>query len=181
MPHFNAMSSSCCGAALFDLIDAGGGSTDYRRSPFSLRIDPMSSYVEKALVQGEQVLYLGRLSLWSLFPQIFFGILLTPLIVGLFILVPAWIKYRSTELAVTNKRVIAKFGFVSRHTIELNVAKIESVQVEQGVLGRMFDFGSIIVAGGGNPFAPVPGIANPLGFRRAFLEAQEQSLGRRAP
>ena len=140
----------------------------------------MSSYVEKALVEGERVLYLGRLSLWSLFPQLFFGVLLTPIVVGLFLLVPALVKYRSTELAVTNKRVIAKFGFVSRHTIELNVAKIESVQVEQGVVARMFDYGSIIVAGGGNPFAPVHGIANPLGFRRAFLEAQEQSLARKA-
>jgi uncharacterized membrane protein YdbT with pleckstrin-like domain len=139
----------------------------------------MSSYVERALVEGERVLYLGRISLWSLFPQIFFGVLLTPVLVGLFLLIPAWIKYRSTELAVTNKRVIAKFGLISRHTVELNVAKIESVQVEQSVLGRLFDFGSIIVAGGGNPFAPVPGIADPLGFRRAFLEAQEQSLGRR--
>jgi uncharacterized membrane protein YdbT with pleckstrin-like domain len=139
----------------------------------------MSSYVEKALVEGERVLYLGRISLWSLFPQLFFGVLLTPIVIGLFILVPVLVRYRSTELAVTNKRVISKFGFVSRHTIELNVVKIESVQVEQGVLGRMFDFGSIIVAGGGNPFAPVRGIADPLGFRRAFLEAQEQSLGRK--
>jgi uncharacterized membrane protein YdbT with pleckstrin-like domain len=139
----------------------------------------MSSYGEKALVEGERVLYLGRISLWSLFPQLFLGVLLTPIVIGLFILVPAIVKYRSTELAVTNKRVIAKFGFVSRHTIELNVVKIESVQVEQGVLGRMFDFGSIIVAGGGNPFAPVAGISDPLGFRRAFLEAQEQSLGRK--
>jgi uncharacterized membrane protein YdbT with pleckstrin-like domain len=140
----------------------------------------MSSYVEKALVEGEQVLYLGRISLWSLFPQLFFGALLTPVLIGLFFLVPAWIKYRSTELAITHKRVIAKFGFISRRTVELNIAKIESVQVEQGVWGRMFDFGSIIVAGGGNPFAPVPGIANPLGFRRAFLEAQEHSMARRA-
>lgn len=139
----------------------------------------MSSYVEKALVEGERVLYLGRISLWSMFPQIFFGVLLTPVVIGLFLLVPAWIKYRSTELAVTNKRVISKFGFVRRQTIELNVAKIESVQVEQGVLGRMFDFGSVIVAGGGNPFEAVSGIANPLGFRRAFLEAQEQSLPRK--
>jgi len=139
----------------------------------------MSSYVEKALVQGEQVLYLGRISLWSMFPQIFFGVLLTPIVVGLFLLIPALVKYHSTELAVTNKRVIAKFGFVRRQTIELNVAKIESVQVEQGVLGRMFDYGSIIVAGGGNPFEKVQGIANPLGFRRAFLESQEQSLARK--
>lgn len=139
----------------------------------------MSSYVEKALVEGERVLYLGRISLWSMFPQLFFGVLLTPIVIGLFLLVSAWIKYRSTELAVTNKRVIAKFGFVTRQTIELNVAKIESVQVEQGVLGRVFDFGSIIVAGGGNPFEQVLSISNPLGFRRAFLEAQEQSLARK--
>jgi len=139
----------------------------------------MSSYVEKALVQGEQVLYLGRISLWSLFPQLFFGVLLSVIIVGLFILVPALVKYMSTELAVTNKRVIAKFGFVTRQTIELNVAKIESVQVEQSVLGRVFDFGSIIVAGGGNPFEKVPSISHPLGFRRAFLEAQELSLARK--
>jgi len=159
-------------------IDGAGRSVDYRRSLFFLA-HPMSSYVEKALVQGEQVLYLGRISLWSLFPQLFFGALLTPIVIGLFLLIPALVKYRSTELAVTNKRVIAKFGFVSRQTIELNVAKIESVQVEQGVLGRMFDYGSIIVAGGGNPFEKVQGIANPLGFRRAFLESQEQSLARK--
>ena len=77
---------------------------------------------------------------------------------------------------MTNKRVIEKTGFVTRHTIELNVVKIESVQVQQGVLGRMFDYGSIVVAGGGNPFEQVNGIANPLGFRRAFLESQEQAL-----
>jgi uncharacterized membrane protein YdbT with pleckstrin-like domain len=140
----------------------------------------MSSYVESALVQGEQVLYLGRISAWSMFAQIFFGVLLTPVIVGLFLLVPALVKIRSTELAVTNMRVIVKSGLVSRHTVELNVAKIESVQVEQGLLGRLFGYGSIIVAGGGNPFEAVHGIADPLGFRRAFLEAQEQSLARRA-
>jgi len=141
----------------------------------------MSSYVESALIPGEQVLYLGRISLWSMFPQLFFGVLLTPVLIGLFLLVPAWIRYKSTELAVTSKRVIAKFGFVSRRTVELNIQKIESVQVEQGVLGRMFNYGSIIVAGGGNPFAPVPGIADPLSFRRAFLQAQESALRVAAP
>lgn len=140
----------------------------------------MSSYVEKALVEGEQVLYLGRISLWALFPQLFFGVLLSVVLVGLFLLVPAIIKYKSTELAVTNKRVIVKTGFVSRQTIELNLAKIESVQVAQAVLGRLFDYGSIRVAGGGVPMEDVVGIANPLGFRRAFLEAQEKALGRRA-
>src|SRR5262245_19425842 len=119
-------------------IDGRLRTAQHRCSSLLARAIRMSSYVEKALVEGERVLYLGRVSLWSMFPQIFFGVLLTPVVIGLFLLVPAWIKYRATELAVTNKRVIAKFGFVSRQTIELNVAKIESVQVEQSVLGRMF-------------------------------------------
>jgi uncharacterized membrane protein YdbT with pleckstrin-like domain len=74
-----------------------------------------------------------------------------------------------------------KTGFISRRTVELNLQKVESVQVDQGFLGRMLNFGTVVIAGGGNPFAPLTGIADPLGFRRAFLEAQEQALGRAAP
>lgn len=140
----------------------------------------MTSYVQKALIQGERVLHFGRVSLWSLFPYLFFGVLLAPVLIGFALLIAAWIKYKTTELAITNKRVIAKFGFVSRRTVELNIQKIETVQVEQSVLGRLFDYGTIIVAGGGNPFAPVPGISDPLAFRRAFLEAQEQALAKPA-
>jgi hypothetical protein len=54
------------------------------------------------------------------------------------------------------------------------------VQVIQGLLGRMFDFGTLAVAGGGNPMAAIDGIAEPLAFRRACLEAQEKVLGGRA-
>jgi uncharacterized membrane protein YdbT with pleckstrin-like domain len=49
--------------------------------------------------------------------------------------------------------VIAKFGFISRSTVELNIHKIESIQVDQGIFGRLFNFSSIIVAGAGNPQA----------------------------
>jgi hypothetical protein len=54
------------------------------------------------------------------------------------------------------------------------------VQVQQGIMGRMLGFGTIVIAGGGNPQAPVPGISDPMGFRRAFLEAQEMALKERA-
>jgi len=64
--------------------------------------------------------------------------------------------------------------------IELNLHKAESIQVHQSILGRMFDYGSIIVSGGGSPQAPIPGIAQPLEFRRAFLSAQEQVAPNRA-
>ena len=140
----------------------------------------MASYVEQALTRGESVLHLGRTSWWSLSGYLFFGVVLLPVGVGLILLALAWVKQRSTELAVTNKRVNTKFGFIQRDTVELNIQKVESVQVQQGIMGRMLDFGTIVIAGGGNPQAPVPGISDPMGFRRAFLEAQEMVLKERA-
>jgi uncharacterized membrane protein YdbT with pleckstrin-like domain len=140
----------------------------------------MASYVEQALTRGESVMHLGRTSWWSLSGYLFFGVVLLPVGVGLILLGLAWVKQRSTELAVTNKRVITKFGFIQRDTVELNIQKVESVQVQQGIMGRMLGFGTIVIAGGGNPQAPVPGISDPMGFRRAFLEAQETALKERA-
>lgn len=141
----------------------------------------MASYVEQALTQGERVLHLGRTSWWSLFWWLFFGVVLAPFLVGLVLLAIAWVKQRSTELAVTNKRVISKFGFVQRDTVELNIQKVESVQVQQGIMARILGFGTIIIAGGGNPQAPIMGISDPMAFRRAFLEAQDTALRDRSP
>jgi uncharacterized membrane protein YdbT with pleckstrin-like domain len=134
----------------------------------------MGTYVEKSLIAGEHVVYQGRLSLWHLAPRIIIGALLVPLFgVGLLILLSVWIRYKSTELTVTNKRVVAKFGFIRRSTVEIGIRKIESIQIHQGLLGRIFDFGSIVMAGAGNPQAPIPGISEPMEFRKRFLEQQE--------
>ncbi|MFO1254021.1 MAG: PH domain-containing protein, partial [Inhella sp.] len=97
---------------------------------------------------------------------------------GLVFLVAAYIRYKSTELAVTNKRIIVKHGFISRQTIEINLNKAESIQVDQGVLGRLFDFGTLVISGTGTSHAPLTGIAEPMAFRKAFIEAQD-SGGRR--
>jgi uncharacterized membrane protein YdbT with pleckstrin-like domain len=141
----------------------------------------LASYIESNLVAGERVLHVGHVTWWGQFWLLFFGVILAPVVIGLVLLLIAWINVKSTELGVTNKRVIVKTGFISRRTVELNLQKVESVQVDQGFLGRMLNYGTVVIAGGGNPFAPLTGIADPLGFRRAFLEAQEQALGRAAP
>jgi uncharacterized membrane protein YdbT with pleckstrin-like domain len=134
----------------------------------------MANYVEKNLVSGEQVVYKGQLSLWHLAPNIVIGLLLAPVFgLGLLILLGVFIRYRATELAITNKRVVAKFGFIRRSTVEIGVPKIETIQVHQGILGRIFNFGSIVLAGAGNPQAPIPGISQPMEFRKRFLEQQE--------
>ena len=133
----------------------------------------MASYVEGALIEGEKVLHSGRVSWWSVWHILLGGLLLLPIVVGLVFLVWAWIRVTSTELAITNKRVIAKFGFISRNTMEIAVQKVESIQVQQSLMGRMLNFGTLIISGTGTSHAPIPSISDPLAFRRAFLEAQE--------
>lgn len=136
----------------------------------------MASYVESVLTKGEKVIYKGKVSIWSLAPSLLLGLILLSFYgVGLLFWAAAAIKYLTTELVITNKRVIAKFGLISRSTIEINLQRIESIQVNQGILGRIFNFGSIVISGTGNPQAPIPGISNPLQFRRKFVDTQESN------
>ena len=136
----------------------------------------MASYIEGALIKDEKVIYTGHISLWSLAPLIALGVLLLfAWGLGIIFWVVAYIRYKTTELAFTNKRVIAKFGFISRQTVELNITKVESIQVNQGILGRIFNFGTLVISGAGNPQAPIPGISDPMAFRRAFMESQDSA------
>lgn len=137
----------------------------------------MSSYVEDALVPGESVLHEGRISLWSMWHLLLFGVLLLPVAVGLVLLGIAYVRYHSTELAVTSRRVIVKHGFIRRRTIEINIQKVEAIQVEQGLLGRLLDFGTLVISGTGESHAPLVGIADPMDFRRAFVQAQDAAQG----
>lgn len=134
----------------------------------------MTSYVEGALIQDEKIVHIGHISKWSLWHLIALGILLLPVVIGLFFLVQAYIRYKTTELAITTKRVIVKVGFIRRSTVEININKVESIQVDQSLAGRLFDFGTLIISGAGSAQAPIPGISEPMEFRKAFIEAQEQ-------
>jgi len=138
----------------------------------------MASYVEGALVQDERIVHTGHISLWALWHLLAAGIVLLPVFgLGLVFLAIAYVRYKSVELAVTSKRIIVKHGFVRRRTIEINLNKAESIQVDQGVLGRLFNFGSLLISGTGTSHAPLEGIAEPMAFRKAFIEAQDS--GRR--
>lgn len=138
----------------------------------------MASYIDKVLIPGEHVVYRARISKWSLAPLLFFGVLLLPVVIGLFLLIWAWIRYATTELAVTNKRVIAKTGLIQRKTVELFISKVESVQVDQGILGRIFDYGTVTLTGTGVQSAPFKSIADPLQFRKLFMTAADTPAAR---
>src|SRR5579862_8464384 len=128
------------------------------------------SYLDQVLQPGERVLYRTTVS-WTLFlpgialivlailifaslsPSVWRAILLV--IVGvpaIVFLVRAWFTRWTTEIAVTNSRIILKRGFIRRHTIEMHMDKVESVDVDQSLLGRLFNYGDITVRGVGSGF-----------------------------
>ncbi len=135
----------------------------------------MASYIDSVLIEQERVLHRAHVSLWPYFFWIVLGIATAVIGVGLVILIWVWIKTRATEIAITNKRVIAKFGVISRQTIEINLNRVESIQVNQGVVARLFDFGTIVISGAGNLIAPISRVAKPLEFRRQFMAASDRT------
>ena len=122
----------------------------------------MGKYVEASLTSGENVLYETRHH-WMIFFSLYalFTLWIGPLV--------SWF---SDEFAVTNKRIVAKVGVVSRRTLEMNAEKVESVNVSQTVLGRILGYGTITVIGTGGTKQPLRFISRPLDFRKAFQEAR---------
>jgi uncharacterized membrane protein YdbT with pleckstrin-like domain len=75
------------------------------------------------------------------------------------------IRRATTELAITDRRVIYKTGVLQRHTLEINRSKIETVAVDQSLFGRLLRYGTVIVRGTGGSFEPIAFIGEPLAFR----------------
>ena len=135
-------------------------------------------YVEQNLMPGEGItyrthlhwiIYAGALlcgvpGLLLLFPVASLGGLLLILAAGLAF--SRWVMARTSEFAVTNKRVIIKRGLVRRHTLELLLSKVESIGVDQGIAGRIFGYGSIVVIGTGGTRETFDNISQPLEFRK---------------
>lgn len=125
----------------------------------------MASYIEQILGRDEKIVATAKITGW-----IYFGpVLLTVATLGILcpILLAPWLQRATTDLGVTNKRVIAKTGLISRHTVEQRIQKIESIRVNQGILGRMLDYGTIMVHGTGGATTPIRNVASPFAFKRA--------------
>lgn len=139
-------------------------------------------YIENNLLPDEQIIYKTKLhNIIFLRPFIFLliGILLfstdivgipigTFIILFLFIpmLINAFIVKATSEFIVTNKRIVIKVGWISRRVLELFNSKIEGVGVNQGILGRAFNFGTIFISGTGTSKQHFKNIVNPLEFRK---------------
>jgi membrane protein YdbS with pleckstrin-like domain len=141
------------------------------------------SYVEEHLLPGETVQYQAHMHKLSFITPVAISVVLLAGAVAAFVagrpaigsllvaaaclpLIYAAVIYSSSEFAVTNKRVIIKVGFVQRRTVETMLGKVENISVDQGVLGRMLDFGTITITGTGGTQEVFNNIASPLEFRR---------------
>ncbi|HFC8489874.1 TPA: PH domain-containing protein [Neisseria subflava] len=145
----------------------------------------MASYIESSLGRNERIVYKAQVSWLSQFGRLVFGALLALLIreipiigiIGILFIIVAVLNVMTTELALTNKRLIAKAGFIRRQTIELNIDRAESLSVIQGFWGRIFNYGSIVVRGTGGSHAPIPYIARPMDFRQQFNDFIDNEIG----
>ena len=147
-------------------------------------------YIQKILQPGEKVIFSSTLS-WAVYlPSIVLWLAALALLVtgvalersaigqsaGGIVAVfaaysglKAWFRRWTTEIDVTDRRVVYKRGFIRRHTVEMNMDKIESVDVDQTLIGRLFDYGDVIIRGTGAGIEPLRGIDSPLAFRNAVI------------
>lgn len=133
------------------------------------------AYIDSNLIGNENVFYRGKVTLWAWLPWIIWGVILgIPTIFG-FLLIPlGYLIIRSNEAGITNKRLIAKSGLIRRDTVEIPIKKVSSLQVKQGIFGRILGYGTLIISDAGAAHAPIRYIREPLRFRQKFFEVQEE-------
>jgi uncharacterized membrane protein YdbT with pleckstrin-like domain len=103
-----------------------------------------------------------RSPVWELLGWIAFA---AAFLIGAGLLIRHWWRRFTTEVAVTDRRIVCKIGFVKRRTVEMHMDKVESVDVQQSILGRLFDYGDITIRGTGETGERLRMIDRPLEFR----------------
>ncbi|MGH7655436.1 MAG: PH domain-containing protein [Gemmatimonadaceae bacterium] len=149
------------------------------------------SYVDRHLLPNEAVTYKTTLH-WKVYvwPVLVSVILCAPLAVlalrsehkplaiapvllAVALIGAAFVRRGSSEYAVTTKRVIVKVGVMQTRSVELLLGKVEGITVTQGLMGKLFGYGEIVITGSGGTKEPFAGIQAPFDFRRAVQAATD--------
>jgi uncharacterized membrane protein YdbT with pleckstrin-like domain len=150
------------------------------------------SYTDSHLLPDETIRYRARLHWLPFLPAYLLGVFFIVVgiaglametwwlgiggsVVGIATFIWIYIAKATSEFCVTDRRVVIKVGFIQRRTVETMLGKVESIGVDQGLIGRLFDFGSILVVGTGGTQDSFHNISNPLEFRRQ-VQAEASAL-----
>jgi len=154
------------------------------------------SYVKHVIQPGERIVMVGHIS-WIIYHRAIFCLIFAAILLILeWVFLPpsdartflmygtaaafalaalvtaahAWFIRWTTEIAVTDKRIIFKRGFITRHTAEMSIDKATTVDVYQSIWGRIFDYGSVHIhaAGGAGAIERLDRIASPIALRNAI-------------
>jgi uncharacterized membrane protein YdbT with pleckstrin-like domain len=147
------------------------------------------SYVQRVVQPGEQVRHISSIHWIVYWPGVAVALLAvvayyfseTRFLTGVWrytayalalvavgLLIQQWFRWWITEIAVTDRRVIYKKGLVRRQTNEMNMDKVESVKINQSILGRLLDYGHVTILGTGEGFETLRTIASPIELRNCI-------------
>lgn len=141
------------------------------------------TYIEKSLVSGEILVNRANIH-WAIYLHAMFWAILAlvshglTLIIAIPLALGAWIYCSTTEMGVTNRKIIGKWGLINRATIEQRLSKIDSIQIRQGIMGRVLNYGALEIRGSGTSDTPIRFVKDPVSFKReieAAIDHYEQA------
>lgn len=124
------------------------------------------SYIDESLSEGEEVLAVFHIHWLAYLGPVFLTLLTAGLLLPFALYQYLQLKY--TEQGLTNKRVVLKQGIISRRTEEMKLRSVETVEIDQGVLGRIFDYGTIRISGRGISDVIFQNVDGPMKVKKAI-------------
>lgn len=120
------------------------------------------SYIEESLSEGEQVIARFELHWVERLLMFLYIVLIITIPLGIY----EWLKLRCTEIGLTNKRIVVKTGIISRHSEEMRIGSIETVEIRQSIWGRFLGFGDVHITGKGTSDLVLHRMAEPIEVKR---------------
>jgi PH (Pleckstrin Homology) domain-containing protein len=140
------------------------------------------AYLDESLAPGESIVARFELHWTAKWRLIVYLLLAIPTLgIALLAALYEWIRLRSIEMGVTNRRVVRKTGIVSRQTEELRLASIETIDLRQTTWGRVLGYGDVVLTGRGESAMVFQRLAHPLEAKRSIESAYAANVESNRP
>ena len=130
------------------------------------------SYTKRSLKPGERIQLLTSVSYWNVIFYLVIGIILMPFTYGISLVIPAlsWLDRYFTEYSVTSAGSLVKRGIIRRRVGRILKVKVESVNLKQSVLGRIFGYGNVVITGTGGDVLEFRMVQRPIEFMNTIQQ-----------